>query len=105
MPIAIEDIVIDPKNVARNLNHACNSNHHNYRICGVCQIETTAYFVLLPLTPTETREDYTIAPVDDLSNDGFIAELENRWEAGFNTISTIDLGNNSMVYLLAKPRT
>ena len=98
----IADIAMDPKEIARSLNHACGDHHDHYRICGISQIDEGVHFILLPTKDCFAKESYVIAPLEDLSDDGIFSELETRWESGFNTIGNIQLDSNTYLALYAR---
>ena len=94
MTFSIEDIAIDRKAVVKKINSGCDHHPYHYRVNGLCQLDDKVYFVLLPLDEGVERKEYVLAPVEDPSQDGIVTELETRWEAGFNTIGTINFGDN-----------
>ena len=101
---SVDDIAADTSNVAQALAKACNGRTDHFRVRGLCQIEDEVYFVLLPRPRGETREDYVFAPLEDISDMGMQALLEERWEAGFDTVGLIDLGEDSYLMLYARPQ-
>ena len=94
----VDDVIVDPDGVVEALNHACAGRTGMYRVRGVCQVGEDVYFVLLPLGPQETLETYVLAPVDDVSTDGFSAMLHTRWTSGFDAVGAVTLGD--AVYVL-----
>ena len=45
---ATADLAFDPKGVAEAVNKACRGRSGRYWLRGVCQVEDTTFFVLLP---------------------------------------------------------
>lgn len=102
MPFSVDDVSFDAESVADALNMACAGRHERRRVRGVCQIEETVYFFLLPLRRGEPLESYVLVAVDDLTEDGLTAMLAQRWEAGFDAVGTINLGEAAYYTLFAR---
>ena len=102
MTFSIEDIAIDRKAVAKKINKACDHHPYHYKVNGLCQVEDKVYFILLPVEDESLKKEYVLAPIDDVSPDGFTAELETRWESGFNTVGIISFGDNFFMNLYEK---
>ncbi len=98
----IDDVVLDPESVQARLNQACSGRTGLYRVRGVCAVGGAVYFVLLPLAPDVSAETYVLAYVDDVSDAGFAAVLEERWSAGFDAVGSIAMGESAYV-LFARP--
>ena len=101
---SVDDLAVERKNVAQALNNACNNRSQKYRVRGMCQVDDEVYFVLLPRRQGESAEDYVFAPADDISETGMASLLEERWEAGFDTVGLINLGEDSLLMFYARPR-
>ena len=99
----IPEVALSPEQVALALNKACSGRQGRYRISGVCQIEDTALFVLLPLARGRALEEYLFCTVSDLTVPGFTGALLDRWSHGFNTLGALAVGN-ARVLLLARPK-
>lgn len=104
MTFATDDLVIDPESVAGRLTKMCSEHRPHYRVRGLCQIQDKVYFVLLAATAGQPREQCVIVPVRDISDDGFISMLDERWTAGFNCVGTIALGEGTHMILFARPQ-
>ena len=101
---SIDDIAYDARAISDALSKACTTHTQHYTVRGVCQVGRTVYFVLVPLAGSGKLEDYIMVDVPDLSDDGFTSMLAERWDNGFSTIGTINLGEDSYVVLFARPR-
>jgi len=99
----VDDIIVNPDGVVEALNHACTGRTGMYKIRGLCQVGGSVYFILLPLDPHETAETYGLAPVADISADGFTSMLHSRWSAGFDAVGSVVLGDTVYV-LFARPQ-
>lgn len=97
----IDDIAIDPDDVCESLNDACTKRQHKFRVRGVCQLENHVYFIMIPHRNGEPLEEYIIAPLDDISHEGFVATLNNRYQGGFDTVGTFQVYETHMA-LFAK---
>jgi hypothetical protein len=93
---ALDDLAVDPDSVVDALNDACTHRHEHYRIRGVCQLDQKIYFVLLSLDANEPARSYVLTSIDDISSDGFVAMLENRWASNFDTVGTIKVYDTVM---------
>jgi len=102
MPFSVADVSFDAESVADALNTACSHRQEHRRVRGVCQIGETVYFFLLPLRDGEPLESYVLVAIHDLSEDGLTAMLGQRWEAGFDAVGTINLGEAAYYMLFAQ---
>lgn len=103
IPFSIDDIAFDPDEVAGAVNEACEQRRTKYKLRGVCRAYERIYFVLLPLKENEQLEEYLIKPIDDPSENGISAELENRWESGFDTIGSIQVDDRILGVFAKQP--
>jgi len=99
----VPEIALSPEQVAMALNKACSARQGRYRISGLCQLEDTVLFLLLPLARGDAVEEYLFCTASDLTIPGFTGELLNRWSHGFNTLGALAVGN-ARVLLLACPK-
>ncbi len=98
----VEDIALDPKEVAERLNKDCRTYSHKYYVRGAWQIQNQVYFILLPKPPERADEEYVLAPMPDISTSGLEGTLSDRWGAGFDPIAAIHLGEESYIGVFAK---
>lgn len=104
MPFSVADVSFDAESVAAALNTACGHRHERRRVRGVCQIGEVVYFFLLPLRKGEPLESYLLVAIRDLTEAGLTSMLAQRWEAGFDAVGTITLGEASYYMLFARPQ-
>ncbi|MFW6414307.1 MAG: hypothetical protein ACOCZS_03290 [Verrucomicrobiota bacterium] len=97
----IDDIAIDPEDICDSLNEACTKRQHRFRLRGICQLENHVYFVMVPLRSGEPREEYIITTLEDISHEGFIATVNNRYQGGFDVIGSFQVYETHMA-LFAK---
>ncbi len=103
MIFALNDIAYDSREIERILTKSCNSHQQKYYLRGVCQVEKKVYFVLLPRQDSEPPEHYVIVDLPDSSDEGMDAMFEQRWEAGFNVLATIHLGDSAYLAVYSHP--
>ncbi len=102
MAFAVDDLIISPEQITKRLTKSCNTESMLYRVSGCCQVDKVVYFVLLPLRKFEPQESYIIAPISDSTDAGITALFAERWQAGFNTLGTICLGQGSYLGLFVE---
>lgn len=100
---SVDDIAVDPDGVMASLNDACCHRHDHYRIHGMCQVATEVFYVLLPLAAHEKARTYVMVPVDDISYDGFVSLLNERWSGGFDIIGTIQVYDTTYALFERQP--
>jgi len=100
----VNDLALDTDEVAARLTEACSHRRAQYRVRGLCQVREVVYFVLLGLPRGDPPESYVIVPVDDLTDAGVTAMLEQRWEAGFDAVGMVNLGDDACLALFARPQ-
>ena len=93
----VDDLAVDAEEVVNTINNACTKRHDKYKVRGICQIEPHVYFVLLPLRQHEEPERYVLIDVQDTSHDGFVALLNERWSADFDTVGTIEVYEDTKI--------
>jgi hypothetical protein len=98
----LDDLVVDPDGVIEAVNNACTHRHEHFRVSGVCQLEQNVFFSLTPLLDKEPLLDYILVTVEDISHDGFVSMLQDRWAAGFDMIGALQLYETTAL-LFAKP--
>lgn len=99
----VQEIAFAPEDVAAALNKACSARQGRYRVSGLCQLDNTVLFVLLPLEGAQPLEEYQFSTVSDLTVAGFTEELLGRWARGLNALGAVAVGD-TRVLLLARPR-
>lgn len=98
----VDDITVDPDQVADRLHHACSRSSQRYRVRGVCQLDLQVSFILRPLESHESLETYQFGWLEDATAEGFEAAVTNRWSSGYDTLSAINLGESRYMLLLAR---
>ncbi len=100
MPFSLDDLAANPKGAQESLNSACCRRGTKYRLRGLAQIEEHVYFFLLPRQTNDPREDYVLAPLEEIpSHEDVIGILSDRWAAGFDLVGSFDVfGTLFMVY-------
>lgn len=99
----VQEIAFSPEDVAAALNKACSARQGRYRVSGLCQLDNTVLFVLLPLERAQPLEEYQFSTASDLTIPGFTAALLDRWSRGLNALGAVVMGN-TRVLLLARPK-
>ena len=102
LTFTIDSIAYDSKNVENVLNEACSGRREKYWVRGGSQVDENVYFLLLRQPKGRQSEKYHLAPLEDTTRDGMTSMLEQRWESGFDTITTIDLGEDTFLILVAE---
>lgn len=97
----VDDIIVDPDNVLDRVKHACAAADGTYRLRGICQIGDRVSFVLTPREAAYLEETYVFGWLDDTSPQGFQTALMNRWSGGYDTLGTVNLGDNRYLLVLA----
>ena len=100
----VDDLAADAAGLAETLTDACNRRRTRYRIHGLCHIEEVLYFVLLPLPKDEPPADYIFVSTEDVTEAGMTSLLEARWEAGFDAVGAVALGEANYFILFAVPQ-
>jgi len=101
----VNDVAYNHLDVAERLNKACHGAENAYYVRGLCQVDTTVHFILLPLPEGRSPEEYVLAPVEDITTVGVESVLAERWTAGFDTIGMIDAGQAVVFGLYAAHNT
>ncbi len=96
IPFSVQDITMSPEQVSAALNKSCNTRLYRYRVTGLCQLREQVHFVLSPTPKDGPEETYLMAPIVDVSPDGFAAEAFERWTSGFNLLGTVELARSFM---------
>lgn len=93
LKINLKDVIYDHKNASDILNKAC-SRAPLMRVSGGFKFGDNLIFCLGEIENTmAVSTDYIIAPMDSLSEDGMIGEINSRYTSGFSTIFCFELNN------------
>jgi len=93
LKINLKDIIYDHKNASDILNKSC-SRFSAMRVSGGFKFRDDLIFCLEELVKVESiSENYIIVPMDSLSEDGVIGEINARYTGGFSTIFCFELND------------
>jgi len=95
------DLVFDPVPVADALNRVCNSPTGPFVVRGLCRFGDDICFVLLPTHSETAPEQYLFVINEEASAAGFLAAVEERWEAGFDCVGNVALDGSKSLMLYA----
>ncbi|OGV62468.1 MAG: hypothetical protein A3K19_33465 [Lentisphaerae bacterium RIFOXYB12_FULL_65_16] len=102
LTFSLDDVAFDPAQVAQTLAEACDNRKQKSVVRGFFQIDEVVYAVLHERKPSQPAELYTLVPIEDTSSQSMVSMLEQRWEAGFDALGTVDLGDGTSYLLLAR---
>ena len=100
---SITALAFDPDAIAEALMETCNRRSLRYNLRGVCPVDDKVFFLLEPRAASAPSEQYVIVPVSDTTEDGVTGMLNERWGAGFGAIGTVPLGEDTCLFVFAKP--
>ncbi len=93
LKINLKDVTYDHKNASDILNKAC-SRACLMRVSGGFKFGDNLIFCLDESAKTEAvSENYIIAPINSLSEDDIIGEINSRYTSGFLTIFCFELND------------
>ena len=101
---AVDDLTLDAEAVADVLTQACRKREGTFAVRGLCQVEEAVYFVLHPCTTEEAPAQYGWVEVNDLTDAGITALLDQRWGGGFDLVGAVNAGDGLLFVLFAKTR-
>jgi hypothetical protein len=97
---SVDDLLLDSNAVADALMHDCRRGDTPMYVRGVCQIQDTVYFTLLPCRDSGSQPvQYVWVECADTTDAGITSLLEERWAAGFDLVGSVD-GDEDLVFLL-----
>lgn len=97
---SVDDLRLDSQTVADALGRACGRREKTMFVNGMCQIQETVYFTLLPCGDRRKPPcQYVWVENEDCTDAGVTALLEERWAAGFDLIGSAD-GGDGLAFLL-----
>jgi hypothetical protein len=97
---SIDDLIVDLKDVSRNLNELCSGRSLKWQITGIMQKNDT---VILGLDQCSTLScDYLFADIDKSSVGSIENELKSHWQSGIYLMGTIKITENEHVGLFRR---
>ncbi len=99
---SVDDLVINPREVTKNLNKVCSARALKWSVTGVCQKGET---VILILNESQTTEaDYLFAKINSNSVEEIEVEIRTHWESDIHLLGIIVLNDNESVALYKRER-
>ena len=87
-----KDIIFDFSAASDMLNKFINRTKHS-KVSGAFVTYDNIIFVVEDYEIPTTNHEYIIAPIEDITEDGIIAEIQSRHDCGFSTISCFEIDN------------
>ncbi len=99
---SVEELIINPKDVSKNLNKICSGREIKWEVTGICQ---KGEIVILALNQCEKSTDnYLFAKIQANSVDDIEIEIRTHWESDTYLMGIIELNADEFVALYRKVR-
>ena len=99
---SVDDLAVDPDGVAAAITQACARRRAGRRVQAVCQTGADVYVVLFPLPSGERPATYLLEAAADVSSQGFVSLLNERYAAGLDVAGTVKVYDSVMVLFARK---
>ena len=101
--LSVDELRFDAGEVAETLLHACTRGNAPLEIRGMCQIDESVFFTLLPCRDAGSAPaQYVWVEIRDRTDDGVASLLEERWAAGFDLIGSVNADADLSFLLFVK---
>ena len=96
----VDDLVVDHKDIARNLNQICTDRSLKWEVCGICQKNET---ILISLNQVSFNgKEYLFAPVDCTSAETIEHDIQSHWQGGSSLMGVISINEDESLGLYFK---
>ena len=98
----IDDLVVDPKEISKNLTDTCSKRSLKWKVTGVCQKDDV---VIIALDETDRiQEDYFFADVKADTVEDIEQEIRAHWHSGIYLLGIITINEKENVALYRREK-